>query len=84
MLTLPITKDQLLLLIDQLSTTEKQEILQYLGQTHPEVLDPKENSSEQLTEDALNMVAVFERLTQNAQAKGLTEEILEELLADES
>ena len=30
MLTLPITKNQLLLLIDQLSQTEKEEILQYL------------------------------------------------------
>ena len=30
MLTLPINKDQLLLLIDQLSQTEKNEVLQYL------------------------------------------------------
>jgi hypothetical protein len=30
MLTLPITKDQLLLLIDQLSQTEKNKVLQYL------------------------------------------------------
>jgi len=30
MLTLPVTKDQLLFLIDQLSKAEKSEILQYL------------------------------------------------------
>lgn len=35
MLTLPITKDQLLFLIDQLSETEKQEILQHLIQQQP-------------------------------------------------
>ncbi len=35
MLTLPITKDQLLFLIDQLSETEKQEILQHLIQGQP-------------------------------------------------
>lgn len=35
MLTLPITKDQLLFLIDQLSETEKQDILQHLIQQQP-------------------------------------------------
>ena len=34
--------------------------------------------------DNSNMIAVFERISQNAEARGLTEEILEELLADES
>jgi hypothetical protein len=44
MLTLPITKDQLLFLIDQLSETEKQEILQHLIQQQP--LDPDDTPDE--------------------------------------
>jgi len=44
MLTLPITKEQLLFLIDQLSETEKQEILQYLIQQQP--LDPDDTPDE--------------------------------------
>ena len=44
MLNLPITKEQLLFLIDQLSETEKQEILQYLIQQQP--LDPDDTPDE--------------------------------------
>lgn len=41
MLNLPITKEQLLFLLDQLSETEKEEILQYIIQGQP----PEPNSS---------------------------------------
>jgi hypothetical protein len=34
--------------------------------------------------DNSDMIAVFERISQNAKERGLTEEILEELLSDES
>ncbi len=44
MLNLPITKEQLLFLIDQLSETEKQEILQHLIQQQP--LDPDDTPDE--------------------------------------
>lgn len=46
MLTLPITKNQLLLLIDQLSQTEKEEILQYLTTKKEHHLDPDDTPDE--------------------------------------
>ncbi|MCL1492809.1 MAG: hypothetical protein M1G31_18925 [Pseudanabaena sp. Salubria-1] len=46
MLTLPITKNQLLLLIDQLSQTEKEEILQYLITKKEHYLDPDDTPDE--------------------------------------
>ncbi|QYX33758.1 hypothetical protein [Sphaerospermopsis torques-reginae] len=68
---LPLTFEQILNLVLQLPAQEQEEIIQQI----------KKNSPENREEDLLT---VFDRIGKNAQAKGLTEEILEELLADES
>jgi hypothetical protein len=69
--TYPLTFEQILNLVLQLPAQEQEEIIQQI----------KINSPKKQEEDLLN---VFDRIGRNAQAKGLTEEILEELLADES
>jgi hypothetical protein len=46
MLTLPITKDQLLFLIDQLSKAEQAEILQYLIKQQNDHPDPDDTPNE--------------------------------------
>ena len=46
MLTLPITKNQLLFLIDQLSQTEKEEVLQYLIEKQKDSLDLDDTPNE--------------------------------------
>ncbi len=68
---LPLTFEQILNLVLQLPAQEQEEIIQQI----------KKNSPENREEDLLT---VFDRIGKNAEAKGLTEEILEELLADES
>ncbi|MBD2570793.1 hypothetical protein [Anabaena lutea] len=68
---LPLTFEQILNLVLQLPPQEQEEIIQQI----------KINSPKKQEEDLLT---VFDRIGRNAQAKGLTEEILEELLADES
>lgn len=50
MLTLPITKDQLLFLIDQLSKAEQTEILQYLIKQQTQELDPDDTPDELVIE----------------------------------
>ncbi|MTJ06743.1 hypothetical protein [Anabaena sp. UHCC 0204] len=69
--TYPLTFEQILNLVLQLPAQEQEEIIQQI----------KINSPKKQEEDLLT---VFDRIGRNAQAKGLTEEILEELLADES
>jgi hypothetical protein len=69
--TYPLTFEQILNLVLQLPAQEQEEIIQQI----------KINSHKNQEEDLLS---VFDRIGRNAQAKGLTEEILEELLADES
>ncbi|MDZ8222665.1 hypothetical protein [Nostoc sp. ChiVER01] len=68
---LPLTFEQILNLVLQLPAQKQEELIQEI----------KKNSSKNKDEDLLS---VFERIGRNAQAKGLTEEMLEELLADES
>jgi hypothetical protein len=68
---LPLTFEQILNLVLQLSAQEQEQIIQQI----------KKNSPKNKEEDLLT---VFDRIGKNAEAKGLTEEILEELLADES
>ncbi|BBD66457.1 hypothetical protein NIES4072_62730 [Nostoc commune NIES-4072] len=68
---LPLTFEQILNLVLQLPAQEQEELIQEI----------KRNSPKNKDEDLLS---VFERIGRNAQAKGLTEEMLEELLADES
>jgi hypothetical protein len=68
---LPLTFEQILNLVLQLPAQEQEQIIQQI----------KKNSPNNREEDLLT---VFDRIGKNAQAKGLTEEILEELLADES
>jgi hypothetical protein len=68
---LPLTFEQILNLVLQLPAQEQEELIQEI----------KRNSPKNKDEDLLS---VFDRIGRNAQAKGLTEEILEELLADES
>ncbi|MEH2312561.1 MAG: hypothetical protein V7K35_14415 [Nostoc sp.] len=68
---LPLTFEQILNLVLQLPAQEQEQLIQEI----------KKTSSNNKDEDLLS---VFDRIGRNAQAKGLTEEILEELLADES
>lgn len=68
---LPITFEQILNLVLELPAQEQEQLIQAI----------KNHSLEHKNED---LVSVFDRIGKNAQAKGLTEEILEELLADES
>ncbi|AUS99968.1 hypothetical protein CLI64_05975 [Nostoc sp. CENA543] len=68
---LPITFEQILNLVLELPAQEQEQLIQAI----------KNHSLENKNED---LVSVFDRIGKNAQAKGLTEEILEELLADES
>jgi hypothetical protein len=67
---LPLTFDQILNLVLQLTAKEQEQLIQEI-QKNPKNPD----------EDLLN---VCDRIGRNAQVKGLTEDILEELLADES
>lgn len=66
-----LTFDQILELVQQLSEPEKEKLKQVLGKPSPTKKDE-------------DLPTVFKRIGNNAQARGLTEEILEELLADES
>ncbi|MEH1855660.1 MAG: hypothetical protein V7L11_29260 [Nostoc sp.] len=68
---LPLTFEQILNLVLQLPAQEQEQLIQEI----------KKTSSNNKDEDLLS---VFDRIGRNAQAKGLSEEILEELLADES
>ncbi|MDB9307561.1 hypothetical protein PN471_02640 [Aphanizomenon sp. CS-733/32] len=68
---LPLTFEQILNLVLQLPPQEQEEIIQQI----------KINLPKKKEEDLLTVV---DRIGKNAQAKGLTEEILAELLADES
>jgi hypothetical protein len=74
------------------------ECYQYQSKTFRELLNPLEPVSpefdpeeakwsylkEKFNLDTSDMITVFEHISQNAQARGLTEEVLEELLTDES
>ena len=68
---LPLTFEQILNLVLQLTAQEQEQLIQEI----------KKNSAKNQDEDLLS---VCDRIGRNAQAKGLTEDILEELLADES
>ncbi len=68
---LSLTFEQILNLVLQLPAQEQEQLIQEI----------KKTSSNNKHED---LVSVFDRIGRNAQAKGLTEETLEELLADES
>lgn len=68
---LPLTFEQILNLVLQLPPQEQEEIIQQI-----KINLPKKKEEDLLT--------VFDRIGKNAQSKGLTEEILAELLADES
>ena len=73
------------------------ECYQYQSEIFRDLLNPLEPASpdfepdeakwsylkEKFNLDTLDMLTIFERISQNAQGQGLTEEILEELLADE-
>jgi len=68
---LPLTFEQILNLVLQLPGQEQEQLIQEIKKTSPKIEDK-------------NLLSVFDRIGRNAQSKGLTEEILEELLADES
>ncbi|VXD17434.1 conserved hypothetical protein [Planktothrix serta PCC 8927] len=68
---LPLTFEQILNLVLQLTAQEQEQLIQQI----------KKNSPKNQNGDLLS---VCDRIGRNAQAKGLTEDILEELLADES
>ncbi len=68
---LPLTFEQILNLVLQLPVPEQEKLIQEIKKKSPT------NKNEDL-------LSVFDRIGRNAQAKGLTAEILEELLADES
>ncbi|WP_414588866.1 hypothetical protein [Scytonema sp. PCC 10023] len=67
---LPLTFEQILNLVLQLPAQEQEQLIQEIKKHSP-------NKDEDLP-------SVFDRIGRDAQAQGLTEEILEELLADES
>ena len=67
----PLTFEQILNLVLQLPAQEQEELIQEIKRNSPKNKDK-------------DLLSVFERIGRNAQAKGLTEEMLEELLADES
>ncbi|MBS3029938.1 MAG: hypothetical protein HCA25_23540 [Dolichospermum sp. DET50] len=68
---LPLTFNQILNLVLQLPEQEQEQLIQEI----------KKTSHKNKDEDLLN---VFDKIGRNAQAKGLTADILEELLANES
>ncbi|NMG59504.1 hypothetical protein E1H12_13490 [Geitlerinema sp. P-1104] len=67
---LPLTFEQILILVQQLPKEEQIKLKQEI--------DKGLNAQEE------NLLMVFDRIGKNAQEKGLTEEILQQLLADES
>lgn len=68
---LPLTFEQILNLVLQLPAQEQEQLIQEIKKTY------SKNKEEDL-------LSVFDRIGRSAQARGLTDEILEELLADES
>jgi len=68
---LSLTFEPILDLVLQLTPQEQEKLIQAIQK------NPSKNKDEDL-------LSVCERIGRNAQAKGLTEDILEELLADES
>lgn len=68
---LSLTFEQILDLVRQLPETEKEKLKQELNKPSPK-------------KEGEDLPTIFQRIGRNAQARGLTEEILEELLADES
>ncbi len=68
---LPLTFEQILNLVLQLPAQEQEQLIQEIKKSSPKNQDE-------------DLLSVFDRIGRNAQAKGLTEETLEELLADES
>jgi ferritin-like protein len=64
--------------IKQIKISEVSDIIQRMGIDRDTII----NLTIETIED--DVLTVFERIAKEAQAKGLTEEILEELLADES
>ncbi|MBD2538659.1 hypothetical protein [Coleofasciculus sp. FACHB-SPT36] len=68
---LPLTFEQILNLVLQLPGQEQEQLIQEIKKNYPKNKDE-------------DLLSVFDRIGRNAQAKGLTEEMLEELLADES
>jgi len=67
---LPLTFEQIVILVQQLPKEEQIKIKQEI--------DKQINSQEE------DLLTVFDRIGKDAQQKGLTEEILQQLLADES
>ncbi|MGL5193341.1 MAG: hypothetical protein ACRC8Y_07025 [Chroococcales cyanobacterium] len=67
---LPLTFEQILILVQQLPQEEQIKLKQEI--------DKRINAREE------GLLTVLDRIGKNAQQKGLTEEILQELLADES
>lgn len=68
---LPLTFEQILNLVLQLPKKEQEKLIQEIKKTS-------------LKNEDENLLTVLDKIGRNAQAKGLTAEILEELLADES
>ena len=67
---LPLTFEQILILVQQLPPEEQIKL--------------KQEIDKRINSQAEDLLTVFDRIGKNAQQKGLTEEILQELLADES
>lgn len=67
---LPLTFEQILILVQQLPKEEQIKLKQEI--------DKRINAQED------DLLTVFDRIGKNVQQRGLTEEVLQELLADES
>jgi len=68
---LPLTFEQIFNLVLQLPAQEQEQLIQEIKKKFPKNKDE-------------DLLSVFDRIGRNAQAKGLIEETLEELLANES
>jgi hypothetical protein len=95
-LSLDLTLEQIQEIVLNLPNSEQNKILEVIIKNRQELLNNKSTTkldlsdsfnreiSKTIKENTVDLITVFERISNNARSRGLTEEILEELLSDES
>lgn len=95
-LSLDLTLEQIQEIVLNLPNSEQNKILEVIIKNRQELLNNKSPTkldlsdsfnreiSKTIKENNVDLITVFERISNNARSRGLTEEILEELLSDES
>lgn len=95
-LSLDLTLEQIQEIVLNLPNSEQNKILEVIIKNRQELLNNKSTAkldtsnsfdreiSKTIKENNIDLITVFEKISNNAKARGLTEEILEELLSDES